>query len=90
MFKVPFLEACPGCGSHTDIETEQDYLVLNATFANIGDIVSCSMCECAGVIDIDTEGKFCHWEEELCEHCMLEFEERLEELSARIIQLVRS
>lgn len=89
MFRVPFLEACSGCGSHTNVETEQDYLVLNAVLANIGDIVSCSMCECSGTIDVDEDGKFCHWSKELCEYCILELDERLDALSERIINLVR-
>ena len=89
MYRVPFLEPCSGCSAFTEIETEQDYLVLDADNANIGDVVSCSMCECTGVIDCDEEGRFVNWEEELCEHCMLAFEKGLEILSDRLIARIR-
>jgi hypothetical protein len=69
MFKVPFLEPCEGCGSYTEVETEVEYLVLNADLANLGDIVVCSQCECSGVISSDGDEQYCLWDEELCHIC---------------------
>lgn len=89
MFRVPFLEACEGCGGFAEIETEQDYLILNARLANLGDIVSCSVCECTGVINSDRYGKYCDWDDELCDICLEEFEEMLEGLAEEIIEQVK-
>ena len=89
MYRVPFLEPCSGCNAFTEIETRNNWLVLDTENANIDDVVSCSMCECTGVSDRDEDGKFVNWDEELCEHCMLAFEKGLETLSDRIIARIR-
>ena len=89
MFKVPFLEPCPSCGGFVEIETMQTYLILNAKRATIGDTLSCSLCQCTGVIDIDADGNFCNWNEVLCESCLLAFDKRLDVLTERILEMAR-
>lgn len=69
MPKVPFLESCAGCGGFCEVDTESDYLIADASRANVGDVVSCSQCCCSGVITADTDGRYCLWNETLCEIC---------------------
>lgn len=69
MYKVGFLEPCAGCGGFAEIETRSDYLILDAGHAEVGDIVRCTRCECAGVIRKGDEGLYCYWDDDLCEPC---------------------
>jgi hypothetical protein len=80
MFKVPFLEPCEGCGSFTEIETESEYLLLNANLAKPGDIVTCSQCECSGVVSVDGDEQYCLWNIDLCGVCVQVLAERIREL----------
>lgn len=92
MYQVPFLESCSGCEGFTQIETSREYLVIDAIHASVGDRVSCSRCECTGVIDIDDKGQFCNWNEALCETCSVSFERELDALAAhlgkRVLQIL--
>lgn len=88
MYKVPFLEPCAGCGGFCEVETESEYLVMDASHANVGDKVTCSLCSCVGTIDMDYNGKYCLWDAELCTQCQVEFERILDGLAAQIRQVV--
>lgn len=89
MYRVPFLEPCSGCGGYTEIDTNHDYLVMGVHLASIGDRVMCSRCQCTGVIDIDENGKFCHWAEDLCNSCNESFERELDLLSVDMARRIR-
>ena len=69
MHQIPFLEPCPGCGGFTEVYTKSCFLVLNAFFANVGDIVRCTRCECQGEILPGAFGNTCEWQTELCGVC---------------------
>lgn len=80
MFTVPFLEPCAGCGGFAEIKTESEYLVIDAGHANVGEIISCSLCECQGIIVLNDKAKYCYWNEELCEVCWSRLVEKISEL----------